>query len=687
MLKETQGLTECHGTAVFRMPLFRALVSIWRAVLAVVLMNGCGGGDATVPGNGETAETQAENATPQEAGAAAGTNGKGADAVDEKRGGLTLSSDPETSEPQALPQPEAPAAVPTEAVRSKVVREWTDADFEAAVREHDILVLQAIDEKIRSAPGDAGAARLLTQLLVVSMEVPVSPPAAVPASMPAQQAGQRNGNRKRKRDDDDDEDEERSGFALFEPQQGMSVAVASPPKALGELTYRSLTERIITALIENSSAEAWQTVKGILQEQVKTPLTNEESGSLVVFEMIRRLGGSNGDVPNVLGAAVDGSLPLSPAARSRVLKIMTAVSSAAVDQLTGFPPGVIDASGTTTVPAAVQPPAAVQSSSDDDDDDDDGPRVLLGGTSRVNEQSSAKSPPAGVSIDLDEKQLLNAAAFLWRPVIQQKLFEQLQQSVDATAAAEVVSLCAAIPQEAARRQLYQFFQRHQADGAANWIAAGLFDANQHDPAMLVTLKALPRQRPVKGKGRRGDVEQPLDSWTQASMTFVFALRDRMRQNATKLTRYDGIPPVRLHKGANPDVSVMISLPGDQKMLSGDSAPSETRVYYTRVQYTPVSAKDQSQVAQHYEDRASGERRIDQQRGLLWFDGTRVLPNGTRRTVDIIIQAAGGATANNSDDDDGRPRGGGGGAFLIEVLVVEATNPQGLVSPKTAVLSK
>lgn len=71
---------------------------------------------------------------------------------------------------------------------------------------------------------------------------------------------------------------------------------------------------------------------------------------------------------------------------------------------------------------------------------------------------------------------------------------------------------------------------------------------------------------------------------------------------------------------------------------------------------------------------------------MWFDGTRVLPNGTRRTVDIIIQAAGGATANNSDDDDGRPRGGGG-AFSIEVLVVEATNPQGLVSPKTAVLSK
>ena len=42
---------------------------------------------------------------------------------------------------------------------------WTDADFLSAAREHDPRVLEAIDFKVKSAPGDASVAVLLTSLL------------------------------------------------------------------------------------------------------------------------------------------------------------------------------------------------------------------------------------------------------------------------------------------------------------------------------------------------------------------------------------------------------------------------------------------------------------------------------------------------------------------------------------------
>ena len=42
---------------------------------------------------------------------------------------------------------------------------WTDADFQSAAREHDPRVLDAIDFKVKSAPGDGSVAVLLTSLL------------------------------------------------------------------------------------------------------------------------------------------------------------------------------------------------------------------------------------------------------------------------------------------------------------------------------------------------------------------------------------------------------------------------------------------------------------------------------------------------------------------------------------------
>ena len=46
------------------------------------------------------------------------------------------------------------------------------------------------------------------------------------------------------------------------------------------------------------------------------------------------------------------------------------------------------------------------------------------------------------------------------------------------------------------------------------------------------------------------------------------------------------------------------------------------------------------VADHYEKRSKGIKREDRSNGILWYDGVRVDPDGTRVTMDVVIQQVG-----------------------------------------------
>jgi hypothetical protein len=72
-------------------------------------------------------------------------------------------------------QPEAPAGPPPRPENSE---SWTDADFESAVRDRDSKVNAAIDERVRKLPGDVAVAKLLIQLIAVSLEPPSEKSAA-----------------------------------------------------------------------------------------------------------------------------------------------------------------------------------------------------------------------------------------------------------------------------------------------------------------------------------------------------------------------------------------------------------------------------------------------------------------------------------------------------------------------------
>ena len=125
----------------------------------------------------------------------------------------------------------------------------------------------------------------------------------------------------------------------------------------------------------------------------------------------------------------------------------------------------------------------------------------------------------------------------------------------------------------------------------------------------------------------------------------------------------------------------MQFPAGADQTAKDAIPALTQVYYARTSFTPQRVHDGEDLIKHYESKASGFDRPDQAKGLRWIEGVKVLPNGHRRTMDVIIEKGGNSAANGQM---GIPGGGGesgygggaaGGSFSVEIIVVETVDPK------------
>ena len=220
---------------------------------------------------------------------------------------------------------------------------------------------------------------------------------------------------------------------------------------------------------------------------------------------------------------------------------------------------------------------------------------------------------------------------------------------------ELVALASGLPLDTVRHSLYKLFASIHANGAGGMIAGGLFTQYASDPGILPLLKSLPRQRPTRDGP---DPSNPVESWNQAVLEVVMQLRDRLRSVETNSQlRYADRQMVPLHdRDAFPDVSIAIDVPGDS--TEGTRAGS-TKVYYTRVtiydrQDKPYALRD---AMAHYKKRSNGFERPQQATRTMWYDGTRKGSDGTRTSVDILIQegALGGNTFGGQTGYDSGPQ--------------------------------
>jgi len=472
---------------------------------------------------------------------------------------------------------------------------------------------------------------------------------------------------------------------------------------VGGLETGKLVACIIDGLIQNGSSEAWQSLYGITTQSVKTPLPASEATELVVRGLFRHIDKHPTMIEPVLLSFVDGTAQIPPESRAAALRVTAFTAAAAADRLTGFDPPALfrGTSGTNhgmgMMSGAMMPGASM-------------PGESMAGTSLQNGAMSGASAAVGgypgmpgatapggtpgaasssTASVVSEAALHHTARFLWSPAFVSALVKQLNGSADlgygleTVGGGDFVRIAASIPNSRVRQAVGQLFEKCHSIGVTNLNSAGFFATEVHDPGMLVALKSLPRPKVSRAASQQA---QTPDSWTTASQDLVLSLRDRMRALSAKPGKLSPIAdsfPVRLHKNAVTDFSGMLTLPGASGAGLKDSSPSPINVYYARTSFTPQRAKEQEDIADHYESRTGGQRRADQTRGILWMDGVKTAASGTRRSLDVIIQAAasnaqgavGGEFGGGAAAISGGTGAGGSGSFTIEILVIDSPEPK------------
>lgn len=468
---------------------------------------------------------------------------------------------------------------------------------------------------------------------------------------------------------------------------GMGMGMGGAPKQ-GSLDVRELTRNIIGNLVKNGSPVAWQTIFAVASGTMKTALDQTEVSQIVAESLFKNLESGGPQVEQVLLAILEGKAQLPSESRSVFLATMTAVSSSASDKMTGFDKvaSVPAQSGggfgmSSGMGSGLSMPGAGLGS--------EGPGFGMSGAGMpgmpgMGAPAAAPTPPVK---GFSDAELMRAAAFIWSPKCVTSVADQLKAAADPMAAGELLKLAATIPNQKTREAMYAALSKVHSLGADALRGTGVF--NQiHDPGLLVVLKTLPRPKAVRAEA------QTMDSWSTTSEEMVLALRDRMKALSTqpgKLTAVNDNFPVKLHRNAISEYAGVLTLPTTTGTDLKDSAPSQTKVYYARTSFTPQKPKDQNDIKDHYEARASGVTRPDQAKQLLWIDGVKGGTTGVRRSMDVIIQpksgGGGGFGGPGGDSGFGGPSGGGGfggapgvggqaGAYSIEIIVVETADPKG-----------
>lgn len=748
-------------------------------VFWLLALIGCGGSETPVPAdNGVTGQAQG---TPPNTASPPPANPGAVAAEDEDRKGNSRGN-PDEDETANSPQPGAvspgrfamrhgdpddedqqqttPGAVTgaTEVTATDTVQRpenvdaWTEEDFLSAAREHDAKLLAAIDSKVKSAPGDAGVAILLTLLLD-----PDSPAAANHANAPTQPApeestpgadtpaaaippqssfhhprstpetgtasalaidsvaamlleaavayvpqgaavgavasgvqeriGGGSGNnpnrhpddesgnssgRKSRREESEDDDRRAPGMSPNSPANGFAGGnVQGRAQAIKQFEDRELLEHVVDGLIANGSQNAWQAIYGIAAGTVKTPLAAEASCRIVVERLFQKMDSNPDVIQPVLLTLLDSSVPIPAENRRACMRMFAAISAGKMDKLTGFASTDPIPAGTPGAPSGFSGAAAgngltggLGRRKSDPDDDEDGAFIPRSGNAFgangfggnvagvQGDQPATSTLPA---VSLTPEAVVLGGDFLWSAKAIPAIVKQLESTTDLATGADIVLLASTIPVTEVRQALSETFARLHSAGSEGLNDVGLF-ADVHDPGLIVVLKSLPRTRPQK--------ETPgiMDSWTSGTESLILSLRNKIRAASGSMKPYADTLPVKLHKNATAEISVMMEMPSGVAATTENSVPAATQVYYIRTKFTPQKQRDIEDLTTHYEGRTSGFSRPDPPKGVMWIEGVKTLPNGHRRSLDVVIEKSGTVGAS--------------GAFNIEIIVVDIQDPKG-----------
>lgn len=485
----------------------------------------------------------------------------------------------------------------------------------------------------------------------------------------------------------------------------------------GGLAESLLIERIVDGLIKNGSPAAWQTIYGIASQTVKTPLPPGAGAEIVTHGLYRNIDSNPAMIEPILIGLIDGSAQLPPESRSAALSVTAQIAGLAADKLTGFPAIAPAAQGSGQFGmAGMSEPGAAGMAGSSMSSFPGGASAMPGGAVDASSYAGAVGAEAYAAMPngamsgagmpgtapgaqngsgkplISDAALMRAASFLWGSKCVDALVKQLDASTDIgiipgfVGGGDFVRIAASVPNDRVRKSLAALFEKTAPASVGQLGLTGFFSTSVHDPGMLISLKSLPRQKPGRAEAAQG---VPLDAWATASLDVVLSLRDRLRvlsKTPGKLTPVTENQPIRLHKNAVAEFYGVLTLPGPSGAALNESAPAATKIYYARTSFTPEKQKDQQDLADHYESRATGIKRVSEAKGvLLWVDGFKATQTGAKRTADVLVSSSAGGVgaAAGGYGESGAPGiptgygaaagGGTGGAFTIEIIVVETSD--------------
>ncbi|MCA9008234.1 MAG: hypothetical protein KDB01_00735 [Planctomycetaceae bacterium] len=477
--------------------------------------------------------------------------------------------------------------------------------------------------------------------------------------------------RKSRREEREEEERNEGRMSPNSPANGFSRgSVHGGSQAINQFEDRELLEHVVDGLIANGSQNAWQAIYGIVAGTVKSPLAAEASCQIVVERLFQKLDSNPDVIQPVLLTFLDSSVPIPAENRQACLRIFAAISAGKIDTLTGFAGTAPQPAGAPGAPNGFSGAAAgngfvggLGRRGRDRDIDDDGAFIPRSGNAfgangfGGNVAGAAAAQPDVSSLpvlSMTPEAIVQGGDFLWSAKAISAIIKQLDATTDLTTATDLVLLASTIPVTEVRQTLCETFARLHSTGAESLNTAGLF-TEVHDPALIVVLKSLPRTRPQK--------ETPgiMDSWTSGTESLILSLRNKIRAASGNMKPYADTLPVKLHKNATAETSVMMEMPAGSAATSENTVPAATQVYYIRTNFTPQKQRDIEDLTSHYEGRTSGFSRPDAPKGVMWIEGVKTLPNGHRRSLDVVIEKSG--------------TGGSAGAFIVEIIVVDTQDPK------------
>ncbi|MCA9084840.1 MAG: hypothetical protein KDA81_12330 [Planctomycetaceae bacterium] len=456
----------------------------------------------------------------------------------------------------------------------------------------------------------------------------------------------------------------------------------------GRLQDHEIVAAVVRGLVKTSTPDAWKMIQGMIGGSVPTPLGQEQTAGIVLGEVLSS-DAVNPQVAEQLLLAAFRNLPDDPGQKAAATRLVAALAHSSTLHFMGLAPKSAPPAGKPGGPQnASMPGPGAEMAGEYSGAENAEYASAYGAENPGGLPAAAASAAAAMNltrIPLPEAAMSAVASVLYGPGLGEVLSERLN-STTPEERASAIALAANIPTASARHALFEALSTGYEKGAAELSAAGIFSEVVSDPGFLCVLKSLPRERPPRARSGEGAPEiTPGMTWAMATGNTVLALRDRLR----KVAEDTSIPNiedqrVRLHRDApTPERNIMIKAPSDAAAALGDKAPPETTLYYTRVKVNPQRALEMQDIVDYYEKRIKGFRWEDPARGVLWYDGVKTNPDGTRETMDVVVQQAGNAVAGGYGEEGGQPAAAGGTPYSIEIIVVVTKDPKEVAAASNA----